>query len=280
MSRTLLLLTLFTAAYATPRDTTARDVCNPCAPKGATGTKPPTIGSEDLESMYTLLLASVKGIHFRRRSEGIIARAEGFCCRETLDCVNVQNLNIPMCYDKFTTHYAFPDGSYGSLTTGDYTANDGSTVNLINGTFTKSGGEKGDIYSQNPSAKPNTATLSIPPQYTAAGVGSAIPATELGSFIVFTTTFSGMTITTPTIIPGSTVLSSVSGQTRAVSTVPAVTTTTPTTIAPVATVGTSTPAAAPASTSSRGAAGHLNAGPLETLGMLLLTIFSFLLYDF
>ncbi|KAJ4346361.1 uncharacterized protein N0V89_010290 [Didymosphaeria variabile] len=123
------------------------------------------------------VLASVKDIHFDTRSDTVEARDDGFCCAETLDCVNVQNLNIPMCYDKFTTNFAFPDRSYGSLTTGEYTQG-GAEANLLTGQYSKDGSE-GNIYSEDPSAKPNTATLSIPPQWTGSGVGSAIPATAI-----------------------------------------------------------------------------------------------------
>lgn len=165
------------SALATSFEMVARDTCNPCNPKGATGTNPPSIGT-DLSSLYTNILASVKDIHFEARSlDQISPRDDGFCCAETLDCVNVQNMNIPMCYDKFTTNFAFADRSYGSLTTGNYTQG-GAEANLLTGQFSKDGSQ-GNIYSADPSAKPNTATLSIPPQWTGTGVGSAIPPTAI-----------------------------------------------------------------------------------------------------
>jgi len=184
MTAKILLLALLAIANAAHVNFIARDDCKPCAPEGATGTDIPDIGS-DLKSMYIDLLDSVKGIHFKKREpKSAVRRDFGFCCQ--LDCVNLHNFNVPMCYDKFTTQYAFPDGSYGSLTTGNYTQ-DGTVVNLITGNYTKPGGETGDIYSADPGARPNTATLSIPPQWTEPGVGSAIPATKLGSFIPQTT---------------------------------------------------------------------------------------------
>ncbi|KAL1597307.1 hypothetical protein SLS60_008891 [Paraconiothyrium brasiliense] len=176
MSLRIATLALFAGALATPFEKVARDSCNPCNPKGATGTNPPSLGP-DLSSLYTDILASVEDIHFDTRSDSVEARDDGFCCAETLDCVNVQNLSIPMCYDKFTTNFAFSDRSYGSLTTGDYTQG-GSEANLLTGEYSKDGSE-GNIYSNDPSAKPNTATLSIPPQWTESGVGSAIPATAI-----------------------------------------------------------------------------------------------------
>ncbi|KAF2739419.1 hypothetical protein EJ04DRAFT_413087, partial [Polyplosphaeria fusca] len=180
----LLSLALIATVTATPLNAVVRDSasCQPCNPQGATGSNPPDVGS-DLDSMYIDLLGSVKDIHFETRSlkTNVEARDTNLCCRETLDCVNVQNFNIPMCYDKFTTNFQFADGSYGSLTTGEYNDEDGSKANLITGEYTKANGETGDIYSADPAAKPNTATLSIPPQWTGTGVGTPIPPTEIAS---------------------------------------------------------------------------------------------------
>lgn len=75
------------------------------------------------------------------------------------------------------------DGSWGSLTTGEYFDSSGGEADLLTGEYTKPGGETGDIYSAKPAEKPNTATLSIPPQWTGSGVGSAIPPTEIASFV-------------------------------------------------------------------------------------------------
>jgi hypothetical protein len=215
----------------------ARDNCKLCSPQGATGSTPPAFGS-DLKNLYTDLLASVKDIHFRKRNtDSIIQRDDAFCCHESLDCVNVQSLNIPMCYDKFTTNYKFPDGSYGSLTTGDYTQG-GSQANLLSGQYTKNGGESGNLYAEDQSAKPNTATLSIPPQFTATGEGSAIPASEIGSVVVMTTEIGGTTIASaPTTLAALTTL----GTTISAQTISA-----PTTIQPVTRVLTTTVASATA----------------------------------
>ncbi|KAF2711781.1 hypothetical protein K504DRAFT_465518 [Pleomassaria siparia CBS 279.74] len=243
MSSRFLSFALLATVLATPFDLNARDdECTPCNPQGATGTNPPAIGP-DLKSLYIDLLASVKDIHFRKReAESMIARADGFCCK--LDCVNVQNLNIPMCYDKFTTQYQFPDASYGSLTTGDYTQG-GTVVNLVIGNYTKSG-QTSNIYSGDPSAKPNMETLSIPPQWTSAGVGSAIPATELGSVISQTTiTTSGPAQTNA----ATTTLTAVNSQnTTAVTAASSLT----------AVSSQNTVAATAASSSSTAAAGHMS----------------------
>ena len=270
--KSLILGLLVAGIHASAADIVTRDDCNPCNPQGASGTSPPEFGP-DLKSMYTELLSSVKDIKFERREvDSIGARDDGFCCRESLDCVNVQSLNIPMCYDKFTTNYAFPDGSFGSLTTGDYTKG-GSQANLISGQYTKEGGESGNIYAEDPSAKPNTATLSIPPQYTATGEGSAIPASEIGSVIVVTTEIGGATVSVgPTTLPALTTLGT---------TIPPQTVTSPTTIAPVTRVLTTTlasaaqnTAAASSSTSTDGAV-TARTDFTGSFGMSLLT---FLLY--
>lgn len=152
-----------------------------------------------MKGLYIDLLGSVKNIHFKRRWADPIQARAAFCCRETLDCVKVQNLNVPICYDKFTTNYAFPDGSWGSLTTGEFNAKDGSKANLVTGEYTKAGNEKGNIYASDPAAKPNTATLSIPPQWTGTGVGSAIPATEIASIITAATTNPAQTTNTAAV---------------------------------------------------------------------------------
>jgi hypothetical protein len=268
-TKALILTMLLSSATATtilPRE----DDCNPCNPSGASGTTPPSFGP-DLQSMYTNLLASVKDIKFQsRNADPLRARADGFCCRESLDCVNVQSLNIPMCYDKFTTNYAFADGSYGSLTTGDYTQG-GAQANLISGQYTKDG-QAGNIYAGDESAKPNTATLSIPPQYTGTGKGGPIPASELASVIVVTTEIGGTTISGgPTTVPALTTL----GTTISAHTV---TGTAPTTIAPSTIVATTTPslssaaqhASAPSASSTGGAA--LSGTDLgRSFGMYLLT---------
>jgi hypothetical protein len=201
MSLRILSFAVIASALATPLEEVAHAACNPCNPEGATGSNPPSVGP-DLSSLYTDVLASVKDIHFEVRSANSVeARDDGFCCAETLDCVKVQNLNIPMCYDKFTTNFAFTDRSYGSLTTG---SQGGSEVNLFNGQYSKDG-NVGNIYSEDPAARPNTATLSIPPQWTKAGVGSAIPPTAIvGSVTALTPTSAQTTATVSTQISGQT----------------------------------------------------------------------------
>jgi hypothetical protein len=265
MSLKFLTLALATIVYASPLESPNKasndDPCEPCQPKGATGSTPPTIGS-GLSSLYTDILVTVKDIKFQKRS--LESRASGFCCRASLDCVNVQSLNIPMCYDKFTTNFAFPDGSYGSLTTGEYNSG-GNSANLISGDYT-SGGQQGNIYTADPSAKPNTATLSIPPQYTGTGVGSAVPANQLGSIIVFTTTIPGTTFTAPTTLPQTVMVKTVSGQVISTTMAPS-TITQATTVAAQTSVVTATGAAA---SSSTGAGARVGVDEARSFGMGLL----------
>lgn len=278
MSLKLFTLVIAAVAYASPLESlskaTGNDPCEPCQPQGATGTTPPAVGS-GLSSLYVDVLDSVKGIGFRRRF--IESRADqGFCCRQSLDCLNVRNLNIPMCYDKYTTNYAFPDGSYGSLTTGDYTSGS-AKANLISGNYT-SGNENGNIYGSDASAKPNTATLSIPPQYTGTGVGTAIPATELGSIIIYTTTIPGTTFTAPTTVAQTVRVATVSGAVVS-TTIPAATITQATTVAPQTSVVTQT-ADVSTSASSTAAAGQVTVDSSKSIGISFLGAVVYALYAF
>ncbi|KAF2845203.1 hypothetical protein T440DRAFT_282492 [Plenodomus tracheiphilus IPT5] len=268
MSLKFFTLAIATVAYASPLESlskaTNNDPCEPCQPQGATGTTPPAVGS-GLSSLYIDVLNSVRGINFNKRTFEVRAE-QGFCCRQSLDCVNVQSLNIPMCYDKFTTNYAFPDGSYGSLTTGDYSSG-AATANLISGNYTN-GNENGNIYESDPSARPNTSTLSVPPQYTGTGVGAAIPATELGSIIVYTTTLPGTTFTAATTLAETVRVATVSGV-EVSTTIAATTVSEATTIAPQTTVVTQTAVPSSSSTST-GAAGQVSVDSTRSVGMSIL----------
>jgi hypothetical protein len=65
----------------------------------------------------------------------------------------------------------------GNLYTGEYTDSSGTNVNLLTGDM--DGG--GNIYANDPNQIPNTSTMNVPPQFTASGVGSAIPISSLGN---------------------------------------------------------------------------------------------------
>lgn len=268
MSLKYFALALAATAYAAPgspfealeAQASSDNPCEPCQPSGATGTNPPAVGS-DLSSLYVDVLNSVQGIYFSKR--GLTARAttSGFCCAASLNCVNVQTLNIPMCYDKFTTNFKFPDGSYGSLTTGEYVSN-GQNINLLNGNYSG-----GNIYSATPQDKPNTSTLSVPPQYTGTGVGAAIPASELGSVVVYTTTIPGTTFTAPTTVPGTVRAATVNGVEVSTSIAPQ-TITQATTVSPQTTVVTTQ--VPDATASSKGAAGAVGVDASKSFGVSVL----------
>ncbi|KAJ4338951.1 hypothetical protein N0V87_003638 [Didymella glomerata] len=236
--------------------------CEPCQPSGATGMDPPAVGS-DLSSLYVNVLDSVKGISFSKRDGMTVRASSGFCCVASLNCVNVQSLNIPMCYDKFTTNFKFPDGSYGSLTTGEYNSNN-QQINLLTGNYSG-----GNIYSAAPQDKPNTSTLSVPAQYTGTGVGAAIPASELGSVVVYTTTIPGTTFTAPTTVPGTVRAATVNGVTVSTSIAPQ-TITQATTVAPQTTVVTTQVPEASASASSKGGAGAVSYDSSKSFGVSVL----------
>ncbi|KAH8724398.1 hypothetical protein GQ44DRAFT_564859, partial [Phaeosphaeriaceae sp. PMI808] len=266
MALKLLALAMAVVTYASPLESPNKadnnDPCQPCQPKGATGTAPPAIGP-DLSTLYTNVLGSVKDIHFKARSSelSVKSRESGFCCRASLNCVNVQNLNIPMCYDKFTTNFAFADNSFGSLTTGEYQSG-GNKANLFSGNYSA-----GNIYAAKPQDKPNTSTLSIPPQYTGTGVGSAVPPNQLGSVVVYTTTISGTTFTAPTTLPQTVKVVTVSGV--AVSTTEAPRTITQaTTIAEQTTVVTATNQVAASSSKAAGVRVDMDQTRPVGMGML------------
>lgn len=134
--------------------------------------------------------------------------------------------------------------------TGNYTASDG-VANLLTGDYTLTDGTDGNIYgSPSSPSKPDTATLTVPTQYTASGVGSAIPASALGEWSTYTTTFPGTTVA-PSTVPAQTVPPSVvSGSTLEPETTKPASTIPGTTVAPkTSTMSTKVPAATSIQTS-------------------------------
>ncbi|MCJ1260777.1 hypothetical protein MMC22_000640 [Lobaria immixta] len=181
-----------------------------CSPNGASSTDTPAVGDK-LSSLFVDLVSSVQGVKKDKRNVEhlhpllhVRSSSVTFCCATGTSCLLLKDFNLPFCYDKFTTNFLLPGGASGTIVTGNYTSPNGDVANLISGDYTLANGLQGNIYgSASDAPKPNTATLTLPTQYTAAGVGSAIPLTGLGKEITYTTTIPGTTIK-PTTIPGVT----------------------------------------------------------------------------
>ncbi|TVY23814.1 hypothetical protein LHYA1_G007571 [Lachnellula hyalina] len=173
-----------------------------CSPPGATNSHTPQIGSPDFENLYTDLLHSPLPLSTRSGAEDGTA---SLCCITSLSCLAMPTLALPFCYDKFTTNFFLQDTSFGTLSLGTYTSRLGDFANFKTGDYTLTNGTKGNIYSDNPSAKPNTSTLAIPTQFTASGVGPVIPASALGGEVTITyvTTLPGSTVPATTIPPST-----------------------------------------------------------------------------
>lgn len=74
-----------------------------------------------------------------------------------------------------------PGGAYGTIVTGDFTFPSGQTINLMTGQFDNGT----NIYAGQKSEQPNSATMTVPRQWTGTGVGSAIPASVLGDVATY-----------------------------------------------------------------------------------------------
>ena len=194
-----------------------------CSPAGANTATTPQIGDSDFVNLFQdIVLSSLPASKrsLSSSSEHSVEKRDSpsLCCVSSLTCLTMHSLNIPFCYDQFTTNYYLPDDSYGTVVGGSYSSSSGATANLESGDYTEKDGTTGNIYNGNSAAKPNTATLPMPSQFTASGVGSAIPASALGGVTVtYTTTLPASTIPATTI-PATTVSESISQQTISVST--------------------------------------------------------------
>ncbi|PQE20120.1 hypothetical protein CJF30_00001418 [Rutstroemia sp. NJR-2017a BBW] len=200
---------LASLAAASPSSLSASGGCQQgytlCSPSGASNSNTPEIGDPDFTHLYEdIILSNLPTFTSRKRTSfpsSLNPRASAsLCCISSLACLTMHNLNLPFCYDQFTTNYFLPDNSYGTLVGGSYTSSSGAHADLASGNFTKADGTTGNIYSADPGSAPNTATLPIPSQYTASGVGSAIPASALGGVTVtYTTTYSASTVLGTTV---------------------------------------------------------------------------------
>ncbi|KAF8849305.1 hypothetical protein BDZ45DRAFT_708888 [Acephala macrosclerotiorum] len=155
-----------------------------CSPPGGTSATTPQISNPNFPNLFVDILDSSLPTSSRKRSLP-------------------HGLGLPFCYDRFTTNFLLPDGSTGTVVGGSYTSAGGDTANLETGDYKLVNGQTGNIYSSDPSLKPNTATLALPSQFTASGVGSAIPLPSLGSemILTYTTTLPGSTTPASTLPP-------------------------------------------------------------------------------
>ena len=155
---------------------------------------------------------------------------------------------------------------------GNYTSS-GGEANLLNGNYTLTDGTSGNIYPSAP-AKPDTATLTLPTQYTAAGVGSAIPVSALGQWTTYTTTIPGTTIPPTTIAAHVLAASVVSGSTIAPATTEPAVTLAATTVEPKTSAVTTRIAKATSSqTGAAGAAGREGVLTLESILFVSMLVF-------
>jgi hypothetical protein len=199
----LTTVSLLPSAFAALVD---RDDCGAgftlCVPAGATSLNTPQIGDAAFLSLFNNIVSSSLPSSGNSKRAIIDTRGSpGLCCNALLSCMLMNDLAIPFCYDRFTTNYKLPDGSVGTIIGGSYSSPKGDTANLETGDFSLANGTKGNLYAANPNSKPNTATLSMPTQYTATGVGSAIPMSSIGFAITltYTTTLPGKTFVATTI---------------------------------------------------------------------------------
>lgn len=166
-----------------------------CSPVSATSLKTPQIGDPSIQDLYTDLISSSLPSSDPKASPPVIPQSSSgpsLCCSQYQQCMTLNNILIPFCYSRFTTNFFLPDGSYGTVISGNYTSSSGATANLLTGEYRFKNGTTGNIYAGNEAARPNIATLAIPSQFTGKGVGTVVPASELGKgATTYTTTISG-----------------------------------------------------------------------------------------
>jgi len=250
-----------------------------CTPAGATSAITPQIGDAAFQNLFTDIVQS--SLPASKRSLPLSDRAiASLCCNALLSCLAITALGLPMCYDKFTTNYFLPDGSYGTVVGGSYTSSGGDKANLETGYYTLANGQTGNIYSNDPAAKPNTAALPMPSQFTASGVGSAVPISSLGSKIIltYTTTLPGSVVPPVTISPStiSGLVSQETGVTESSSVIPGTTLPASTASGIVITVTTTQIAAASASTTKKSVAARSGRVERTVYFLSLVAIFMFL----
>lgn len=133
-------------------------------PAGALTTATPQIGENEFQNLFMDIVQSslpASKCSLATRDDASL------CCVSTLDCLAMNTLSIPCCYDRFTTNYFLPDGSFGTVVGGAYTSATKDTANLETGDFTLSNGTKDNLYNANEAAKAEISALPMPSQFTA-----------------------------------------------------------------------------------------------------------------
>ena len=130
----------------------------------------------NIEAVFDLH-TQVKRQHHVSSCSAITSLCAGYC--SAISIIQIQADHV--LQDKFTTDYFLQDGSYGSITSGNYTTPTGDQANLITGNYRMANGQTGNIYQGDRLDEPNTSSMPIPTPWTSSGVGSAIPASAVGS---------------------------------------------------------------------------------------------------
>ncbi|KAF2196529.1 hypothetical protein GQ43DRAFT_435929 [Delitschia confertaspora ATCC 74209] len=206
-----------------------------------------------MAGIYIGALHSIKGSQFMKREEG-----SGLMAKRARTNYAAGN-GRPASYAHYQGTYVLEDWN-GSLITGQYDATDGSTVNIITGEYRKANSEAGNI---------------------------AIPASELGSVVVYTTNIPAMTITGTTTLSATTV-STVNNSGTISSLTPVTMTTRPTTLPPTTPTVTSAKsdstsasdesASAALSTSSKSGTDHVSADSGASFGMSIFIVLMYAIY--
>ncbi|KIW10493.1 hypothetical protein PV08_11457 [Exophiala spinifera] len=163
-----------------------------CAPNGASSKDIPPVGP-GLASLYLNLLETIDALGNTDQASDSPAPQEParrasqmpltLCCAATTQCLLVTGYHTPCCWDRFTTNFFFADGAYGSITTGNYTTPEGDHANLITGNYELANGNMGNMYQRQTTSEANTRTLATPTPWTSTGIGPAIPASLVGSYL-------------------------------------------------------------------------------------------------
>ncbi|KAI9892109.1 MAG: hypothetical protein M1814_001815 [Vezdaea aestivalis] len=151
-----------------------------CYPVGATGLT--ALDAHEYTSVIFFSITTSIEITFDRKKKtkrDLMPRRDALCCNPEVDCLLLSKYNIPFCYDPDTTEFAFSDGSYGFVDTGDYFDAEGDQLNFITGDYKFVNGTTGNIYKQS-TTPPNTATLKLPTRAATASVAGG-KATASGS---------------------------------------------------------------------------------------------------